>query len=168
MSPFMGQPAPRLQVVAAHSPQAQPKLLDRVRSAIRTRHYSIRTEEAYIGWIRRFILFHQKRHPAEMSESEINQFLTHLAVRENVAASTQNQALSAILFLYQEVLERDLDRIDGVVRAKKPVRLPACAHARRSTGTSRADVWQPEADCFVVVWGWLAPVGSLAAARQRY
>jgi integron integrase len=120
----MGQPASRLQVVAANPPQAQPKLLDRVRAAIRTRHYSIRTEEAYIGWIRRFILFHNKRHPAEMGESEINQFLSYLAVRENVAASTQNQALSAILFLYQEVLERDLDRIEGVVRAKKPARLP--------------------------------------------
>jgi len=119
----MGQPAPRLQVVVAPSPQAQPKLLDRVRAAIRARHYSIRTEEAYVGWIRRFILFHQKRQPAEMGESEINKFITHLAVRENVAASTQNQPLSSILFLYQEVLERDLDRIEGVVRAKKPERL---------------------------------------------
>jgi Phage integrase, N-terminal SAM-like domain len=120
----MSQLAPRLQVLSTHAPHAQPKLLDRVRAAIRARHYSIRTEEAYVGWIRRFILFHNKRHPAEMGESEINQFLTHLAVREAVAASTQNQALSAILFLYQEVLERDLDRIDGVVRAKKPARLP--------------------------------------------
>ena len=102
-----------------------PKLLDRVRAAIRARHYSLRTEEAYAGWIRRFILFHNKRHPAEMAEPEINQFLSHLAVHGNVAASTQNQALAAILFLYQEaVLEKDLDRIDGIVRAKKPKRLP--------------------------------------------
>ena len=108
-----------------HLPAAQtPKLLDRVRDAIRARHYSLRTEEAYVGWVRRFIVFHNKRHPAEMGESEINRFLTHLAVAENVAASTQNQALSAILFLYQAVLEKDLDRIDGVVRAKKPKRLP--------------------------------------------
>ena len=107
-----------------HLPAAQaPKLLDRVRDAIRARHYSLRTEEAYVGWVRRFIVFHNKRHPAEMGESEINRFLTHLAVAENVAASTQNQALSAILFLYQAVLEKDLDRIDGVVRAKKPKRL---------------------------------------------
>jgi integron integrase len=99
-------------------------LLDRLREAIRARHYSLRTEEAYVGWVRRFILFHNKRHPAEMGEPEINRFLTHLAVAENVAASTQNQALSAILFLYQAVLEKDLDRLDGVVRAKKPKRLP--------------------------------------------
>ena len=101
-----------------------PKLLDRVRAAIRARHYSLRTEEAYVGWVRRFILFHNKRHPAEMGEAEINQFLTNLAVAGNVAASTQNQALAAILFLYQAVLEKDLDRIDGIVRAKKPKRLP--------------------------------------------
>jgi integron integrase len=101
-----------------------PKLLDRLRDAIRARHYSLRTEEAYVGWARRFILFHKKRHPAEMGEAEINQFLTYLAVTRDVSASTQNQALSAILFLYQEVLGRDLDRIEGVVRAKKPKRLP--------------------------------------------
>ena len=101
-----------------------PKLLDRVRAAIRARHYSLRTEEAYVGWIRRFILFHNKRHPAEMGEAEINQFLTNLAVAGNVGASTQNQALAAILFLYQAVLDKDLDRIDGIVGAKKPKRLP--------------------------------------------
>jgi site-specific recombinase XerD len=101
-----------------------PKLLDRVREAIRARHYSLRTEEAYVAWVRRFILLHNKRHPAEMAESEINRFLTHLAVSEHVAASTQNQALSALLFLYQTVLEKDLDRIDGVIHAKKPKRLP--------------------------------------------
>ena len=121
----MTHTAAHLQAGIAASNKAQPaKLLDRVRDAIRARHYSLRTEEAYVGWVRRFILFHNKRHPAEMGEAEINQFLTHLAVSENVAASTQNQALSGILFLYQEVLGRDLDRIEGVVRAKKPVRLP--------------------------------------------
>ena len=113
------------QPASAHvlSPQS-PKVLDRVREAIRARHYSLRTEEAYVGWVRRFILFHNKRHPAEMGEAEINQFLTHLAVRENVAASTQHQALSAILFLYDKVLDKDLGTLDGVVRANKPVRLP--------------------------------------------
>ena len=91
------------QAANAASSNPQPaKLLDRVRAAIRARHYSLRTEEAYVGWVRRFILFHRKRHPAEMGEAEINQFLTHLAVAENVAASTQNQALSAILFLYRK------------------------------------------------------------------
>jgi integron integrase len=116
--------AQRQAGVATPNKPQQAKLLDRVREAIRARHYSLRTEEAYVGWVRRFILFHHKRHPAEMGEPEINQFLTHLAVAENVAASTQNQALSAILFLYEKVLERDLARLTGVVRAKKPTRLP--------------------------------------------
>ncbi len=80
------------------------KLLDRVRDQVRVKHYSYRTEETYVQWIRRFILFHNKRHPNEMDGDEVNAFLTHLAVHENVAASTQNQALSAILFLYREVL----------------------------------------------------------------
>ena len=121
----MTQSAEHCQAGTAPFSKPQPaKLLDRVRDAIRARHYSLRTEEAYVGWVRRFILFHNKRHPAEMGEPEINEFLTHLAVAENVAASTQNQALSGILFLYQEVLGRNLDRIEGVVRAKKPRRLP--------------------------------------------
>lgn len=88
------------------------------------RHYSIRTEEAYVDWIRRFILFHYKRHPNDMGAQEINQFLTHLAVAGHVAASTQNQAFSALLFLYQKVLETDPGRIEGVIRAKRPKRLP--------------------------------------------
>jgi integron integrase len=105
-------------------PKQQPKLLDRVRAAIRAKHYSHRTEEAYVQWILRFILFHKKRHPAEMGELEINQFLTHLAVNGNVAASTQNQALSAILFLYKEVLKIEIGNIGQVVWAKKPIRRP--------------------------------------------
>jgi integron integrase len=100
------------------------KLLDRVRDAIRTKHYSIRTEEAYVNWIKRFILFHDKRHPQEMEATEIEEFLTHLAVDKKVAASTQNQALSAILFLYQEVLHKDLERPLDAVRVKQPKRLP--------------------------------------------
>ncbi len=102
----------------------KPKLLDRLRDACRVRHYSIRTEDAYHDWARRFILFHNKRHPAEMGAAEINQFLTHLAVVGNVAASTQNQAFSAILFLYQKVLEADPGVIAGAVRANRPRRLP--------------------------------------------
>lgn len=103
---------------------AAPRLLDQVREAIRTRHYSIRTEEAYLQWIRRFIFFHGKRHPAEMGAPELEAFLTHLAVERNVAASTQNQALSAILFLYRDVLHVQLPWLDGVTRAKRPKRLP--------------------------------------------
>ncbi len=82
-----------------------PKLLDRVRAALRVRHYSPRTEESYVGWIRRFILYHGKRHPSSMGAGEVNAFLTSLAVEGNVSASTQNQALSALLFLYRSVLE---------------------------------------------------------------
>lgn len=102
-----------------------PRLLDRVRAAIRVRHYSLRTEEAYLAWTRRFILFHGKRHPLELGPDEINQFLTHLAVEGHVAASTQNQARCALLFLYQQVLDVKLGTIgDEVVQAKRPERLP--------------------------------------------
>ncbi len=100
------------------------KLLDQVRDVIRLKHYSIRTEEAYVNWIRRYILFHNKRHPREMGSREIEAFLTHLAVNGNVAASTQNQAFNALLFLYREVLKIQLDDSINAVRAKKPKRLP--------------------------------------------
>jgi len=103
----------------------RPKLLDQVREAIRARHYSFRTEEAYVGWIKRFILFHGKRHPAEMGEVEINAFLSHLAIKEHVSASTQNQALSALLFLYRHVIGREVGSLGHVIRARKPKRLPA-------------------------------------------
>jgi integron integrase len=99
------------------------KLLDQVRDTLRLKHYSIRTENSYVDWIRRYILFHNKRHPREMGAPEVQAFLTHLAVKENVAASTQNQALSALLFLYREVLHKDLGPIDAL-RAQKPKRLP--------------------------------------------
>ncbi len=101
-----------------------PRLLDRMREAIRARHYSLRTEEAYVAWTRRFILFHNKRHPSEMGEREINAFLSHLAVAGRVTASTQNQALSSLLFLYRHVLERPFPTLENVVRAKRPAHLP--------------------------------------------
>jgi integron integrase len=100
------------------------KLLDQVRMALRSRHYSRRTEQTYVQWIRQFILFHHKRHPAEMAEAGINAFLTDLAVRRRVSASTQNQALSALLFLYRHVLERDIGDLGHIIRARKPRRLP--------------------------------------------
>ena len=106
------------------SPSRPPRLFDRVREAARVRHYSRRTEAAYLAWIRRFIFFHGKRHPAGMGAPEITKFLSSLAVEGNVAASTQNQALSALLFLYRDVLEQDLPWLDDVVRAKRPARLP--------------------------------------------
>ena len=101
-----------------------PRLLDQVRERCRVKHYSLRTEKAYVHWIKRFILFHGKRHPNEMGASEVEAFLSFLATRKNVAASTQNQALAAILFLYREVLGIDLPWLDGVTRASKPPRLP--------------------------------------------
>ena len=110
--------------LASVAANQQPKLLDQVRIALRSRHYSPRTETAYINWIRRFILFHDKRHPAEMAEAEVNKFLTHLAVNEKVSASTQNQALSALLFLYRYVLDRQFGQLGDVVRARQSRRLP--------------------------------------------
>jgi integron integrase len=109
---------------APGSGPAAPRLLDRVRTAIRARHYSLRTEEAYVGWIRRFIFFHGKRHPMEMAEPEINAFLEHLAVKGAVSSSTQTQALSAILFLYRHVLELPLLESNLLVRAKSDSRVP--------------------------------------------
>lgn len=103
---------------------AKPKLLDQVRDRIRAKHYSLRTEEAYLGWVKRFILFHGKRHPAELGAGDVEAFLSHLAVEGQVAASTQNQALAALLFLYREVLERPLPWLDGLTRARQPERLP--------------------------------------------
>jgi integron integrase len=102
----------------------KPKLLDQVRFVIRAKHYSLRTEEAYVLWIRRFILFQHKRHPKDMGGEEVRQFLSNLAVNHHVAASTQNQALSAILFLDQHVLRQEIGWIDDVVRAKKARKLP--------------------------------------------
>ena len=102
----------------------KPKLLVQLSRAIRARHYAVRTERAYVGWIRRFILFHGKRHPAELGGPEISMFLTSLATDRRVSASTQNQALAAILFLYKEVLDRDLPWIGPVIHAKRPERLP--------------------------------------------
>ena len=100
------------------------RLIDQTRNVLRLHHYSIRTEESYIQWIKRFIFFHNKRHPKEMGEKEVSAFLTHLAVDKHVSASTQNQALSAILFLYKRVLNIELEWLENVVRAKRPKYLP--------------------------------------------
>jgi integrase len=116
-APTLGKPLPP----PASGP---PRLLDRVRQAIQTRHYSRRTEEAYVFWIRRFLSFHGMRHPNEMGSAEVASFLSHLAIRRRVSASTQNQAFSAILFLYRNVLERELAGLETVPRAKRPERVP--------------------------------------------
>jgi integrase len=114
-----------MSATVANRPRAnKPKLLDQVRDVIRRKHYSIRTEQAYIDWIKRFIIYHAKRHPVEMAEEEVARFLTHLARGRNVAPSTQNQALSALLFLYKEVLKQEIGWLEKVERAKKPPKLP--------------------------------------------
>jgi integron integrase len=122
----------------------RPRLLEQVRTALRLRHYSRLTERAYVGWIRRFILFHEKRHPAEMGATEVSRFLSFLAVNGRISASTQNQALAALLFLYGEVLGVDLPWLDDLVRANRPPRLPVVlsrdevrAVLRRLQGTPR-------------------------------
>jgi len=113
--------------MSAQNPSSSPKgkkLLDQLRDAIRAKHYSYRTEQTYVDWCKRYILYHHKRHPAEMGMPEIQAFIIYLANDQNVAASTQNQALSAILFLYRNVLLRDIEFPTDIVRAKKPERLP--------------------------------------------
>ena len=112
---------PSLSIMPA---PGKPKLLDQARLLLRSRRYSLRTEEAYLGWMRRYILFHGKRHPLDLSETDIVSFLSALATERQVAVSTQNQALSALLFLYHDVLERKLSFLHGVVRAKRPALLP--------------------------------------------
>ncbi len=102
----------------------KPRLLDRLRDKIRLKHYSIRTEKAYLDWNRRFILFHNKKHPRIMGTQEVEQFLTYLAVNGRVASSTQNQALSAILFMYKEVLKIELPWLNDVTRAKRCEKIP--------------------------------------------
>src|SRR5688572_31739230 len=104
--------------------EQQQKLMDRVHAAMRSRHYSRRTEEAYAAWIKRFIFFHKKRHPSSMGGEEVNAFLSWLATEQSVSASTQNQALGALLFLYRYVLEDPLPWLNDVVRPTRPARLP--------------------------------------------
>jgi integron integrase len=125
-------------------PSPPPRLLDELRARCRRRNYSVRTERAYAGWIRRFVLANDKRHPRELGVAEVEKFLTDLAVRGNVAASTQNQALSALLFLYREVLRMDLPWMENVTRAKRPQRLPVVlsrAEVERLLTMIDGEVW---------------------------
>jgi integron integrase len=122
----------------------RPKLLDQVRNKIRLKNYSIRTEQAYVDWTRRFILFHGVRHPGSMGPQEVQEFLSHLVLDRNVAASTQRQALSAIVFLYREVLGKELGWLDDLERAKKPQRLPVVltrSEVAAALGRLDGEVW---------------------------
>lgn len=107
------------------TPASGPRLLDQVRSAIRRRHYSYRTEQAYIHWIKRFIYFHGVRHPRDLGEAEVTAFLNSLVAGQGMAAATQNQALSSLVFLYKEVLDRPLDWLNQLVRAERPAWVPS-------------------------------------------
>ncbi|MBA3513188.1 MAG: integron integrase [Pyrinomonadaceae bacterium] len=122
-----------------------PKLLEDGRDLIRTRHYSYLTEEAYLNWIRQYILFHSKRHPAKMGAAEVSQFLTHLAVKRDVAASTQNQALAALLFLYKNVLKQDLPWLKNAERAKRRRAFLSFSQERKSSACSRN--WSRRTGC---------------------
>jgi len=129
---------------APRQAERQPKLLDRLCEALRARHYSRRTEQTYCCWVKRFVYFHNVRHPKEMAEPEINAFLTHLAVKEHVSASTQNQALCALLFLYRHVLGREIGELGEVIRARKPRRLPVVMtheEAMAVIGQLKGDKW---------------------------
>jgi hypothetical protein len=120
-------------------------LLDRVRDRIRLKHYSLRTEQAYCDWIKRFLIFHGKRHPSGLGAAEMEAFLTALAVQGRVAASTQNQAKSALLFLYREVVGSKMPWLDGIEKAKTPVRLPVVLtrdRSTRATGRRGGTIWR--------------------------
>ena len=159
-----GMAAWRLMVREAHPRGApRPRLLDRVREHIRVRHFSPRTEHTYVAGVRRFILYHEKRHPSEMGDPEVTTFLTALAVDGRVTASTQNQALSALLFLYEDVLATDLPWVDGIVRARRPHRLPVVltrrGRAMLAGSTARLASWPPS------LRRRPAPAGVLPPAR---
>ncbi len=126
----MNLPLPPPASSLESSPLRPPKLLEQLRIHLRTRHYSIRTEQTYIDWARRFILFHNKRHPRDMGAAEVEAFLSHLAVERNVSASTQNQAKAALLYLYKQIIGVDLPWLDEVVQAKAPKRLPVVLTTR--------------------------------------
>jgi len=140
----MPQAVPVSVVKTVRRDRHKPKLLDQLREAIRSRHYSRRTETSYCNWVKRYIYFHDVCHPAEMAEPEINAFLTHLAVKEKVSASTQNQALSALLFLYRHVIGREIGDLGEVIRARRPLRIPVVLtkdEIRKILAQIKGDKW---------------------------
>jgi len=140
----MPQAVPVSVVKTVRRDRHKPKLLDQLREAIRSRHYSRRTETSYCNWVKRYIYFHDVCHQAEMAEPEINAFLTHLAVKEKVSASTQNQALSALLFLYRHVIGREIGDLGEVIRARRPLRIPVVLtkdEIRKILAQIKGDKW---------------------------
>src|SRR5437899_6726478 len=152
-------------LISSLSSAPKPKLLDRVRDAIRTRHYSYRTEKAYVHWIKRFIFFHNKRHPIEMGEPEVARFLSSLASDGHVSASTQNQAFNALLFLYKEVLGKKIGR--GRAR-KESAETAGRAHERRSQESDRSHERFATFDGVSPLRRWIAADGVLSSPGQRY
>ena len=143
------------------------KLLDQVRTRIRLRHFSMRTEQAYIYWIKRFILFHNKRHPREMGEKEVEAFLSHLAVIGKVSASTQNQAFNALLFLYRTIFGRELGHIENVVRANRPRRLPVVFTKEEVQAILNAAARHDQIDRKPTLWLRIPPAGMPQTPRER-
>jgi integrase len=146
---------------------ARPRLLAQVHEAIRRRYYSRRTEEAYVHWIKRYIYFNGKRHPDKMGEVEVTAFLNHLALERKVAAATQNQALSALLFLYKEVLTCELPWLDAIQRVTRPARLPSVltrSEVERLLGQLQGTTWLIAS---LLLWSWSPSDGSAAPASER-
>ena len=157
---------PKAPVDHTSGAAAKPKLLDEVRARIRRLNYSIRTEDTYVDWVRRFVLFHGKRHPRALGAAEIEAFLTHLAVAGKVSASTQNQAKSALLFLYREVLGIDLPWLTDVASARQGKRLPVVLTVAEVQGGTRAGEWHKRGDVAVAVRQRAAADGVRAAAGE--
>jgi site-specific recombinase XerD len=145
-----------------------PKLLDQLRETLRSRHSSRCTEQTYCHWVKRYIFFHKVRHPIEMAEPEINAFLTYLAVQEKVSASTQNQALSALLFLYRHVLKRDIGDLGEVIRARKPTRLPVVLTRDEVKAIDDESFRRQVADCVPDLWCRIAADGMPEASSARH
>ena len=145
--------------------EKSPSLLDQVREKLRLKHYSLRTEQAYVDWIKRYILFHDKRHPLEMGAKEVEAFLTYLAVKRNVSASTQNQAKSALLYLYREVLEIELPWLDKVTQANAPKRLPVVLTVSEVQSVL-AELSGTRANCIITLWRWFALDGGSAITGE--
>ena len=134
-----------------YSNMDKPKLLDQVRNLIRVKHYSIRTEEAYLKWIKRYILFHHKKHPRDMGEKEISRYLTHLAVNRNVAAATQNQAFNAIIFLYRQVLNIEIGDLWPPRARQTPAASSGSPYPRRSKHGTKEFARNPFPDCGFII-----------------